>query len=614
MPNFAKEEIVALEDLGKGGFGSVRKVYHTRKNKFLAIKSSFGVTNNTYNQMINEHILLSKIETIRVERVQNDFLQSNEFLQYYGAFRTNENYQKSLSLFIENGLCTLEDFLVLGKTYNYQELIWVLRGLVKELSILQRNGIANRGIKPQNIIIAEQHKFDSNKNYLYHISDFGIGCFLHPGENLISSKNLTGLTEFYASPEVMHIKNCLDINLDYSEPYNPFRADVYSLGLVVLRMINSKFKKEDFQMGFAHFLEKNKILMSSYEKLYDILAQMLEKLPINRIDFFGLENALEKLRNDGIRPSDEIQYYEKLADKQEEKLGTSIETKVKNYFRHKALYFAYNDNMTYLSKTEYHLERCLSIINELKERPDQNNMNNLDLEEEDIEINNNLGYLWIKGKTTIAETKLMDTLKKCYKLVGSSEKEEEFKNDSYDYDITKFSCFSNVLNNVGLLYQEMGILMKSEEYFLKSLRIKEKIYGENHQNTADSYINLGKLYYSMGNPMKAKNLLLKSLEIRRINGEKDEKIAKSYDELAGLNIKIGNFLKAEQFFLKSLKIKQNLYGEIHIDIANSYSDLGFLYKKMGNERKAEEFSSLSFKVRRMQYVENNREMFPFNLT
>ena len=59
------------------------------------------------------------------------------------------------------------------------------------------------------------------------------------------------------------------------------------------------------------------------------------------------------------------------------------------------------------------------------------------------------------------------------------------------------------LNNLGNLYKNMGNLPKTEEFYLKSLKIRLNLFGENHSDVAMSFNNLGNLYHNMGNLPKA---------------------------------------------------------------------------------------------------------------
>ena len=52
--------------------------------------------------------------------------------------------------------------------------------------------------------------------------------------------------------------------------------------------------------------------------------------------------------------------------------------------------------------------------------------------------------------------------------------------------------------NLGSLCENMGNLPKAEEFYLKSLKIYENLFGENHSDVAMSYNNLGGLYGEYG--------------------------------------------------------------------------------------------------------------------
>ena len=82
----------------------------------------------------------------------------------------------------------------------------------------------------------------------------------------------------------------------------------------------------------------------------------------------------------------------------------------------------------------------------------------------------------------------------------------------------------------------------------------------------------------MKNLQKAEEFYLKSLKIREnIFNEMDRDVAISYYNLGALNKKMGNLNKAEEFHIKALKIREHLYGENHGDTSKSYNDLGVLY-------------------------------------
>ena len=61
----------------------------------------------------------------------------------------------------------------------------------------------------------------------------------------------------------------------------------------------------------------------------------------------------------------------------------------------------------------------------------------------------------------------------------------------------------------------MGNLIKSKEFYDKSIHMFVKFYDENHPQTFMYLNNLGTLYVDMGNLPKAKDLMNKSLNIAR---------------------------------------------------------------------------------------------------
>jgi len=146
-----------------------------------------------------EDELLSKIENIRTS--QPEYYEY--FLKYNGVFM-NPKEKNALVLEMESGCCALANILEAGKVYTCGELLYVLPKLVEGFSILEENGIANRDVKPENIILVENREKEGAP-YYYKISDFGVGCYLPKGQLKSSSNSVMGLTKSYAAPEVFEI-------------------------------------------------------------------------------------------------------------------------------------------------------------------------------------------------------------------------------------------------------------------------------------------------------------------------------------------------------------------------------------------------------------------------
>lgn len=91
---------------------------------------------------------------------------------------------------------------------------------------MHEQGVAHRDIKPENLLL-------SHKNEL-KITDFGLSTVAQKnplGMNRKIAKTMCG-SAFYAAPEIW--------SLDITGPYNPFDADIWSIGVVLYAMLVGK--------------------------------------------------------------------------------------------------------------------------------------------------------------------------------------------------------------------------------------------------------------------------------------------------------------------------------------------------------------------------------------
>ena len=273
MNKFEESDYVMLENLGERSFGIVKKAYHKKLGKSLALKSFKKQNDPKISKLILSEIsLLLKIEEINKE---------NEiFLKYYGNFK---DCNGNLILQMESGEATLQDIITSGKVFKVEGILHILCKLVESFAILQENGISNRDIKPQNIILVEEQRND-DIHYIYKAADFGIGLEMSSGVEEASFETLIGCTEDFAAPEII------------SHPlfgfYNPYVADVYSLGIVVLKMIYPSFEKIYLAKGIL----QNEHFLKEYKPLAIILEKMLIENPKNRVDFISLNLFLKEVQ------------------------------------------------------------------------------------------------------------------------------------------------------------------------------------------------------------------------------------------------------------------------------------------------------------------------------
>jgi len=162
----------------------------------------------------------------------------------------------------------------------------------------------------------------------------------------------------------------------------------------------------------------------------------------------------------------------------------------------------------------------------------------------------------------------------------------------YNEKITKFR------DNLGRLYYHCGAYDRALPYWVKVMKIREKVLGEEHPDTAGSYNNLAVLYKLKGEYDKAEPLYKKALEIRqKVLGEEHPDTATSYGNLAGLYMSKGEYDKAEPLYKKALEIYKKVLGEEHPDTATSYGNLAGLYDSKGEYDKAEPLYKKALEIR-----------------
>ena len=164
------------------------------------------------------------------------------------------------------------------KYYSEKELFLIMNQLIKTLSLLQKNHITHRDIKPQNVLV--------NKG-IYKISDFGEARTLLR-EGIIVSR-VRG-TELYMSPILF---NGLKLKL-IQISHNTFKSDVFSLGMCLFLASTLTFNSLCDIRELSDMKLVKEILMKYLSgkyslKFINILVEMLQIEENNRPDFITLE-------------------------------------------------------------------------------------------------------------------------------------------------------------------------------------------------------------------------------------------------------------------------------------------------------------------------------------
>jgi serine/threonine protein kinase len=185
--------------IGQGSTGVVLDARDISTGKKIAIK------------VMSEEDLEEKEILLHIEREIDILKRLNHerILHFHEAFRS-----KGL-IFIVTELINREDLLSWiqeGRNTNAQEVKRLFRQIVEGVQYLHHMGIAHCDLKPENIMI------DCEGNA--KLIDFGLSQ-----EREIANDNEKGGTLLYAAPELLDFGN-----------YNPKKADIWSLGIVLYAM------------------------------------------------------------------------------------------------------------------------------------------------------------------------------------------------------------------------------------------------------------------------------------------------------------------------------------------------------------------------------------------
>ena len=164
--------------------------------------------------------------------------------------------------------------------WSEAELLDILRNLTEVLVYAQSRHVSHRDIKPQNIFV---------KGQVMKLGDFGSSSSNNQGAMAYSIQG----SPFFLSPELKLMYLQVLNGEEAKQPYDPFKSDVYSLGVTMLFMALLRTPSE--MANLATLRESTELLLTQcpgYPILADILRRMLAIKPEDRIDFSKLYSLL----------------------------------------------------------------------------------------------------------------------------------------------------------------------------------------------------------------------------------------------------------------------------------------------------------------------------------
>ena len=277
IPSFEDKDYSYIGSLGEGSFGKIYLVEDKKTKEQYALKK---VICKDYQELLKFkkefellYSLKNHINIMKIYKLQIKSLDITTSCLYVLMERAQNDWNLEIHRRI-----------IARKFYRENEIIEILKQITSGLYYLQKNKIAHRDIKPQNILIYP--------NNIYKIADLGEAKSIL--NNRIQMATLRG-SELFMSPLLYN-------GLKYSKKnirHNPFKSDMFSLGycflyaiclnLKVLEYIREMTDMNNIENMVNKFIDKGKYS----DKLIHLIYKMIELDEDKRLDFEQLEKEIK---------------------------------------------------------------------------------------------------------------------------------------------------------------------------------------------------------------------------------------------------------------------------------------------------------------------------------
>ena len=275
--NFIPEDFDIIKQIGEGTFGKIfciewpkNKKKYAMKKMILRTMDELSINQEKTNLLFN---FIKKTNSNGVIKLYGDqCVQKNEaeYIYYVLMELANIDWENEIKKRSET-----------KKYYTEGELNQILNQLITSFSLLQKNNITHRDIKPQNILIV---------NDTYKICDFGEAKII--STDGVIQQSIRG-TELYMSPILFKALNSRQKKV----VHNTYKSDVFSLGMCILLAATLTFqslydiRELDNMENMKNILVKYLIAKYSYN-FVGTLLKMLEVNENSRPDFIELEKII----------------------------------------------------------------------------------------------------------------------------------------------------------------------------------------------------------------------------------------------------------------------------------------------------------------------------------
>src|SRR5215470_13951429 len=208
--------------VGLGGIGAVYHAYHSGIDRRVAFK------------ILQPNVALSEghvVELFEREAKLVGRLSHENIVDVTDAGRTEEGIAYIVMEWLEGR--TLDEELLKPERFSFSRAAGITRQIAAALGEAHRKHVVHRDLKPGNIMLIDS--LDGRDHV--KVLDFGIGKAIEETKASSMVSTVVG-TPHYASPEQLTIGGRID-----------GRSDIYSLGIVIYRMLGGKLPFNSSSMG-----------------------------------------------------------------------------------------------------------------------------------------------------------------------------------------------------------------------------------------------------------------------------------------------------------------------------------------------------------------------------
>ena len=278
--DFNTREFKIIKKLGEGTFGKIYAIKWLKTNELFALKKMDLCEYDLY-------VFKKKV------RIIQNFIKTtghNGLIKLYGdkCIPRQKIDEFFYYVIMELAETDLEKEINKRRSYNRfyteEELLNFILQMVKTLSLMEKNNITHRDVKPQNILLTKG---------LYKLCDFGETKIISGVGPILQA--VRG-SELYMSPILFYAYNRNVPNV----LHNTYKSDVFSLGMCALLVAALTVRplcdiREIKNMVTIETIVINSLVNRYSKKMINLILKMLEIDENIRMDFIQLEEYISNV-------------------------------------------------------------------------------------------------------------------------------------------------------------------------------------------------------------------------------------------------------------------------------------------------------------------------------